>query len=419
LTSSVRIFAVLAILLLCGLRAPAQVPSDTPVYTIILTRHGVRAPTWTPERLNAYSAAPWPDFGVPPGYLTPRGFDLMKIMGAYDREAYVAAADKAACSKTYFWADTDQRTLESARALTEGMLPGCKVDVHSLGEGKKDPLFDPQDAGLFQQDAKLGLAAVSGRIGANLKVLVDSNRAAFDELDQILRGGSKAATSLFAQPVSLAAGEDGVAMTGPLNLASTFTENLLLEYANGMSGAQFGWGRLDAAKLQRIMTLHTQYADLVRRTPYLARMRGSILLNRIVRSMEQAVARKPVKGALGTPETTMLVISGHDTNISNLSGMLQLSWLLPSYQRDDVPPGGALVFSLWRSANRNRYSVRLEFVSATMDQMHNATPLTDSNPPAKADLFVPACSAAEPGYACEWSAFARSASSAILPGFVQ
>jgi 4-phytase/acid phosphatase len=40
------------------------------------------------------------------------------------------------------------------------------------------------------------------------------------------------------------------------------------------------------------------------------------------------------------------MLCGHDTNLSNLSGMLGLSLKLPGYQPDDTPPGGALVFSL-------------------------------------------------------------------------
>ena len=55
-------------------------------YVAIVTRHGVRAPTWTAERLNRHSAAPWPDFGVPAGHLTPHGRMLMTRMGGYYRE---------------------------------------------------------------------------------------------------------------------------------------------------------------------------------------------------------------------------------------------------------------------------------------------------------------------------------------------
>ena len=204
-------------------------------------------------------------------------------------------------------------------------------------------------------------------------------------------------------------------MTGPLRLASTFSENLLLEYANGMQGRQLGWGRLNAANLLQVLSLHTAYADLMRRTPQLARTRGSYLLTAILRSLEQSISGKVVKGALGAPGTTVLVISGHDTNLSNLSGLLELSWLLPSYQPDDAPPGGALLISLWRSQPDGRYSVRLQFVAQTMEQMDRATPVSSANPPGIAEVFVPGCSTAAEGLPCDWSGFQRAVQTAINP----
>src|SRR5262249_33197683 len=101
-------------------------------------------------------------------------------------------------------------------------------------------------------------------------------------------------------------GGNGVSMAGPLSLASTFTENLLLEYTEGMSGDRFAWGRLDAAGLQHLMRLHTAYADLMRRTPHLARARGGNLLRAIFASLTQAVEGKPASSALGPPSTDTL-----------------------------------------------------------------------------------------------------------------
>ena len=69
-----------------------------------------------------------------------------------------------------------------------------------------------------------------------------------------------------------------VELTGPFATGSTFSENLLLEYTNGMQGASLGWGRLTREKLERVLEIHAVYADLMRRTPYLARARGSNLL---------------------------------------------------------------------------------------------------------------------------------------------
>jgi 4-phytase / acid phosphatase len=60
--------------------------------------------------------------------------------------------------------------------------------------------------------------------------------------------------------------------------------------------------------------------------------------------------------------------------------MLSISWLLPSYQQDDVPRGGALIFSLWQSPDDGKHSVRVQFVARTLDQMHEATTLSLSPP---------------------------------------
>jgi 4-phytase / acid phosphatase len=417
-----RLFGAILALSIIATEAAAAEPKLT--FVVIVTRHGVRSPTWDAARLNQYSADPWPDWGVPPGYLTVHGRALMKLMGAYYRDLFTQRrllGDRACeqARRAYFWADTDQRTVETGRALAESIFPGCAVSVHSAGEGKRDPLFDPIEAGLAKPDPGLALAAVAGRLGPNMDALLDAHRAAFDLLSQVLSGGGKPAKSIFDEPLAVDAGKSGVSMSGPLSLASTLSEDLLLEYTDGMTGTKFGWGRLSPAKLEQIMDLHAAYAELLRRTPSLAKVRGSNLLSRIVRSLEQAIGGQPVPGALGVPGNQILIISGHDTNLSNLSGMLGLSWLLPSYQPDDAPPGASLIFWLQRSPETGRYSVRLQFAAQTMDQMHEATPLTNDHPPAVANVFVPGCSGAAADYPCDWTSFLNTANAAIDTRFVE
>jgi 4-phytase/acid phosphatase len=405
----------------------AATPSEELKYAVVVTRHGVRSPTWTPERLHQYSAEPWPDFGVAPGDLTPRGRELMKLMGAYYREYFGAnhlpgfsgKPDCTSAGQPYFYSDTAQRTLVTAQALAETVWPGCAAEIHSAGIGKdgkavSDPLFE----GAETPDAARALAAVSARLGPKPDALADAHRPALDLLARVLRGNGQAPHSIFEEPVSVTAGKSGLTMNGPMSLASTLTEDLFLEYADGMNGSQTGWGRVDRSNLLDLMSLHTAYAELTRRTSYLARSRGSNLLDYIVKSLEQAATGKPVAGAAGKPATTLVFVSAHDTNISNLSGMLGLSWLLPGYQPDDAPPGGALVFTLWRSRTTGQYSVRLRYEAQTPDQMHDAVALTLSNPPAVADLFVPGCSNSAPGYPCEWASFLAVARSAIAPEFL-
>lgn len=341
----------------------------------------------------------------------------MTIMGGYYRQYFgsIGLLPSTGCEvaqRTYIWADKDQRTTETAKALAQGLLPNCPVSIRSAGEGSDDPLFDPIAAGEVHPDAKLARAAILGRVGGRLENLVGAHRPAFDLLNDVLNAGTSK-QRLSDQPLALTEGKGAIAMTGSLSTASTLTENLLLEYCEGMSGEKLGWGRLDAAKLRQMLELHTAYAELLRRTPYLASARGSNLLSHILRSMEQAQTGKPAKGALGLPGDAIAFISGHDTNVSNLSGMLRLSWLLPGYQADDVPPGGALLFTLWKSKGAGEYSVRLRFIAQSLEQMHDLAPLSLARPPLSADLFIPGCSTAAIGYPCEWELFRRMANRAI------
>jgi len=82
------------------------------------------------------------------------------------------------------------------------------------------------------------------------------------------------------------------------------------------------------------------------------------LLSHVWRSLEQAATGKETAGALGKPGDALLLLAGHDTNLSNLSGMLGLLWKLAGYQPDGTPPGGGLIFSVRRDAG-GHYFVRL------------------------------------------------------------
>jgi 4-phytase/acid phosphatase len=218
--------------------------------------------------------------------------------------------------------------------------------------------------------------------------------------------------------VGTAKGDKLAEMKGPIATASTLSENFLLEYTNGLTGDDLGWGRLDEAKLRQVMSLHTLYEDLLRRTQYIGRASASNMLSHILKSMEQAVTAKAVPGAIGKPGDRVLVLAGHDGNVANIAGTLDLSWLLPGYQPNDTPPGGALFFELWRQPNGD-YQVRTYYTAQTPEQMHNASPLTPDNPPPVAPLFLQGCSESGPGMPCSWKAFQHKVETAIDPSMVK
>jgi len=394
-------------------------------FVVIVSRHGVRSPTGKTDQLNQYARQPWPAWSVPPGYLTGHGARLMTLFGAYDREQLAAQGllSPRGCADAEhirIVADSDQRTLETGKALAAGLAPGCAIEVTALAEGTADPLFHLSGEGGKHLDKALASAAILGRIGANPKDLTEAYRPQLEALEEVLRGCGSAAEcaktstpalpSLFDIPVSVAP------LRTPLGTAATMAEDLLLEYAEGMDAEKVGWGHVDIHKLRELMQLHTANVDIMQRASYVARAQSSNLLYHVLKSMEQAVEERPVAGALTRPDDRLLILSGHDSNLAAIGGALGLSWMIDG-RRDDTPPGGALVFELWKARGSEAWSVRTFYTAQSLDQMRNATPLTLANPPERVVVFVPGCSRAD--YSCEWKAFQQDVQAGTDPAFVK
>jgi 4-phytase/acid phosphatase len=405
-------------------------------FIAVLSRHGVRAPVATADQLNAYSVQPWPKWDVPAGDLTAQGAKLMRLLGIYDRQylmqaGLLGANGCADAGRFYFWSDTTKRDVESGRELAAGMFPGCAVDIHTVAQGGADPLFAPISAGVAKPDRDLAVAAISGRVGGHPQALGDAYRAGLEAMQRVLLGcklgdecpppgiQEKVKKLLFEEPAAVQPSQYYAAdLTGPLKTAESLAENFLLEYTNGMKDADVGWGRVNKTNLGEMLLLQEAYNDLALRTPYLARANSSNLLSHMLRSMQQAVRGTAVQGALGKPGDRALVVLGHDSDLSHFGGMLGISWALDGYQPNCRPPGGALVFEIWKEAATGKRTVRTYFTSQTLDQMRRLTPLSLEAPPIRAAVFIPGCSAASEGWPCDWDAFQRVAGSAFDPAFV-
>jgi 4-phytase/acid phosphatase len=412
--------------------APAQTISSTPAkmdadlkYVVVLSRHGVRSPTSNPAQYNAYSAAPWPQWDVPPGNLTAHGYHLMELFGAYDRvllanEGLLSAKGCEDAAHVTFYADSDQRTRETGKALAAGLFPGCNIAVKSLPEGTNDSLFHPRPTDSGTADPALATAAIAGRIGNDPASVTEAYRTQIGALDKILAtcgaapDPSQKRISLFDVPAVLAPGKsDHLAeMRGPLNTASTLAENLLLEYSEGMSAEHVGWGCVTGANLRSLIDLHTAATDFTLRTPAIARVQASNLLDHILRSVQQSATSKQVNGALGQPADRALFLIGHDTNLTTIGGLLGLTWIADG-RRDDTPPGGALEFELWKDRNSGEFSVTTYFTVQTLEQMRSSAELTLSNPPQRVPVFLRGCSRKD--FSCSLPSFQQTLHNAIDP----
>lgn len=411
--------------------SPAADPSTPPdsdlQFVLVLSRHGVRSPLNRPADLDKFSAAPWPTWPVAPGIQTPHGDQLIKILAGWDRARWsshrlFAATGCAGAAHVTVIADNDQRTIATGKDLAEGIFPGCGVATHSQPQGTSDPLFRALASPAIHADPALATAAVAGRIGADPRTLTETYRPQLAALDRVLAGCGKLPanprrTSIFDVPVSLkpGSGDAPVSTRGPLPTASMLVANLLLEYTQGMSDADTGWGCLDGPTLRYLMQLDTAVWNYGYWTPAVARMLASNLVDRIGKTLEQGATGKPVLGALGKPGDRLVILVGHDSNIAPVAGALGIHWAFDG-RVDDTPPGGALFFEVWRARANGKLSVRLTYVAQTLEQMRRAEPLTPANPPAVAPIFLPGCGRAD--FSCAWDDFSATMRRAVDPAYV-
>lgn len=398
--------------------AAGAAPSLVLERVVAVERHGVRSPTKPPEALSRYSAQPWPAWPVGPGELTPHGAENVRLMGAWLRRAYareglLPAAGCPAPGAVYVWADgADQRTRMSGQALLDGAFPGCGLAAAHGPEGRTDPLFDGISSGACPIDAEKARAAILAEAGGDLARPGPGYEAAKAALAEVLSPRppacpDDAGACFLHAPNALAAKGGQVRMEGALGVAATLTESLFLEYEQGMPASAVGWGRAGSpARIAAIMPLHEIDADLMRRTPYMASHNGAPM----ARAVADAVDGRPAVPAQSEPAPALLVIAGHDTNLSNLAGVLGLDWTLPG-QPDKTPPDGALVFEVWRAPDGARF-VKAAFVYQSLAQLRNATPLDEAHPAGRVPLTLPGC-ADGPGGACSLATFQRRIEAAV------
>lgn len=402
---------------LCLYAQPA--PKQQLQYIAVLNRHGLRTPLWNPQEAQQYATQLWPSWDAPLGDLTARGKTQMRIMGAYHRQALMQAgllgdAGCADAARFYFYADSLERDIESARILTATIFPNCEVPVHGLPQGQPDPLFKPRETGVARYDATLADAQLQAQLRGQPEEVLKAYLPQVKAVEEVLLGCKP---SPACPPVDSSARRLPAEPAAAITAAQRAVDSFLMEYLNAFDDSSVGWGRVDLPKLRELQKFKAASEDLML-TPYAARVNASNLLDHILLSLQQAESDKTIPGALGRPGDKALFLLGHDTDITRIARLLDLSWVLDNNPRKETPPGCALIFELWRDTATGQHTVRVVFESPDLDQIRALTPLSLQNPPQRAPLFIPACSASQETKPCDWTRFQHAVESAIDPTFV-
>jgi 4-phytase/acid phosphatase len=381
--------AIAALLALC-LASPAAAALKLE-RVVLLMRHGVRPPTHEPALAPSIAPDAWPKWEVPDGFLTPRGATAISLLAAYDRAMLTPLFPATGCPDVSIYADVDERTVKTGQAYAEGFAPGCAITTGHAATAK-DPLFSALDDPGPNFDAKIAKAAMIANAGFDIENPEPAYPALFQKMQDVLDPGGHAFLNL---PSKLSAKTPGhlPRLAGPIEEGSSACEDFLLEYLDDKPMSQVAWGRAGKADVASLLAFHPLAYTITARAPYVADRAASPLLARIITALSHG------------PALTVLV--GHDTNIAQLGGMLNLHWSLGGYPADDPPPGGGILFSLLKDDASGARYVTATYQVQTMDQIRNLTPLTAANPPATQPLPIPGCGNSTAPTACTLAAFSH------------
>ena len=426
----VLVFAFVAALLAAAVPAAAQIPIPPgwqPERAVVLLRDGVHAPAQTNQELDKYVATPWPVWPVPPGALTPHGAELLRLMGAYHRalqggRGLTQTDDCPPAGTVAAWADTDQRTRDSGAALMSGLYPRCNVAPRYQADlSKPDPLFAPQPTPSCPMDFASNRAALLARIGGDFSSVLREYAPQLSLMQATLcptalSGGRQCGLPTEAPAVQR--GPDGrIIIAGPIAIGSAAAENFAMESAEGLPANQVAWGRLSGdSAIRNLLKIHRLEVDLAEKTLPIAQQRGSNLLSQVVTTLQDG---HKFPGAPNVAEPVRLaILIGHEHNIAHIERLLNLAWEIPGYQANEVSPGSALAFELFREPSTGQLYVRLAFFAQTPEQMSRATVLNLAQPPGAVAVDLPACAAYARERSCPIERFLEIAKAAIDPACV-
>lgn len=429
----IRVLVAVIFGLLLGEPAAAQIPPIPPGWqmerAILLSRHGVRSPLKSNEELDRHVATPWPVWPVAPGFLSPRGAELMRLMGRYYRVLYGGRGlmEASICpprNTVAAWTDIDQRTRLTGAALLNGMYPGCANPLLRNQDDftVPDPLFHPQPTPSCPMDGAANRAAVLARIGGNFDSVLREYAPQLNAMQAILCPPGQTAPGRYcglpSEPPGVETGARGwVGVTGPIGIGSSAAESFLMQSAEGLPSSQVAWGRLPGdAELENLLKIHRLEFDLAHKTLPIARQHGSNLMAQIVMSLQDGHKFPGLQGVAEPVRLGLLV--GHDTNIASVSRLLNIGWRIPGFQPNEASPGGALAFELLREVRTGRRFVRLAYYAQTLDQMRKSQVLDFEHPPGMVAVDLPACDRDSHEKACPLERFVAIAKEAIDPGCV-
>jgi 4-phytase/acid phosphatase len=316
----------------------------------------------------------------------------MQALGAFYRQRLIANGNLGQACPTadqlQVIADTTPRNKESAQAVIDGLVPGCHLSFLAMSGDDNNPLFH-YAKGDKNDDASPAPTEVSPALAELQAIVLGCTDKA------CLKTASDSGKKLLV--------EDDKPTHKAYKLSGTLSENLMLAYAEGKPVNEVAWGRADAARLGKVIVLHNDAFARDKKSMPAAAQAGSNLAAHILATLQAAAGEPTTTTALSPHGRGVFVLIGHDTNLANIAGVFGLDWH-DARRPDDYPPGGGLVFDLFKRGNH--YVVKVSALMPSMDDLRGNH--FDDMKPAK--LHVSGCGGRDE---CPLAAFAAAAKQSI------
>lgn len=362
---------------------------------VVLSRHNIRTPLTA--KLEDTSPLKWPVWKYEVGYLTEKGALLETYMGGYFaewlKERGLLSPGCPSSDNVLVYANTKQRTRESANAFVRGAFGNCNIAVYSIDSDEMDPVFNP----ILRDTSEVMRHKITAEMSKKLNELQLAD--AYVELNKILdlKNSYVCKTESFCdltdakdEIVYLIGREPNIA--GPLERGNSVLDSFIMSYYEGMPDKDVAWGKIRSDKQWTLL------AKIIRENQNI-RFNSSVLASEVARPLLKYI-RKTFNGSA----RPLTVLFGHDSNLNSVMAALGFKYYELPDQYEATPPGGKIVFQKWFDEKNDRELLKIDYVYQTTDQIRNATQLSISNPPQWVQLELRNCTIDKDGF-CPWKKF--------------
>ncbi|XP_013176342.1 PREDICTED: glucose-1-phosphatase-like [Papilio xuthus] len=371
---------------------------------LILSRHNIRTPLTA--RLENTTPYKWPQWKNEVGHLTEKGALLESYMAEYFaewlKETGLLQPGCPADDEVFVYANTKQRTRESARAFVRGAFGNCSISAYSIPSEDMDPVFNP----ILRDTSETTKQKITSEMTQKLKELrLD---AAYKQLNDIidLKSSDICRSDYFCdflqgknEIVYVIGREPNI--VGPLATSNNVMDSFIMSYYEGMAEEDVAWGKIVKPEQWALLSKIIRENQNVRfNSTALAKDVAKPLLQYIKSVFEHDPPRK------------VTVLFGHDSNLNSVMSALGFKYYELPHQYEATPPGGKIVFQKWRDGDTNRDLLKLDYVYQSTDHIRNASRLSLGSPPLWARLELTDCSADSDGF-CPWNQFQKVLDSSI------